>query len=151
MRLKISALQGAPVGASSILANDEPVVNQAAEGFKTELQNVTKDNCKKYLLELKDKITKQGIVLAERADVQELQRYRALVSEFVNESMRFTYAFSRESFFNSSGQHQVLSTVKKVDEKLEKLTSEVLSEQQDNIKIANIIDDIRGLILDVLM
>ena len=149
--MKISVVQGTSVGTGGVAANADLEVNQLAENFKAELQNVTQDNCKKYLLELKDKITKQGIILSERADVQELQRYRAMVSEFLSESMRFIYAFNRESFFNSAGQHQVLSTVKKVDEKLERLTSEVLSEQQDNIKIANIIDDIRGLILDVLM
>ena len=49
------------------------------------------------------------------------------------------------------GRHRLYATVKKVNEKLEELTKEVLSSERDHLKILGRIEDIRGLILDIVL
>jgi uncharacterized protein YaaR (DUF327 family) len=39
--------------------------------------------------------------------------------------------------------------IRSINEKLEELTREMLSEQRDNIRILQMVDDIRGLLMDL--
>ena len=41
--------------------------------------------------------------------------------------------------------------IRTINEKLEELTREILSEQQDNLRILQMVDDIRGLLIDLFM
>jgi uncharacterized protein YaaR (DUF327 family) len=49
------------------------------------------------------------------------------------------------------GRHRIYTTVKKVNAKLEELTEEILKQEKDNLKIIGRIEDIRGLILDIIL
>ena len=44
-----------------------------------------------------------------------------------------------------------MSIVRRVDKELEKLTSQFIKNENDGIKILGKLDDIRGLLLDILM
>ncbi|NLE25082.1 MAG: YaaR family protein [Clostridiaceae bacterium] len=104
--------------------------------------------------ELKKKaleIEKQGKHLAAHIDVSELKAYKRLVMEFLNEAVRSSSRFSKDSFLDRRGRHRVFSTVKTVNEKLEQLTKDVLSSEKDNLAILGRIEDIRGLILDLVL
>ena len=104
--------------------------------------------------ELKKKafeIEKQGKHFASHIDVSELKAYKRLVMEFLNEAVRSSSRFSKDSFLDRRGRHRVFSTVKTVNEKLEQLTKDVLSSEKDNLAILGRIEDIRGLILDLVL
>ncbi|MGI6621731.1 MAG: YaaR family protein [Clostridiaceae bacterium] len=104
--------------------------------------------------ELKKKaleIEKQGKHLANHIDVSELKVYKRLVMEFLDEAVRSSSKFFKESFLDRRGRHRVFSTIKIVNEKLEELTREVLSSERDNLSILGRIEDIRGLILDLIL
>jgi len=104
--------------------------------------------------ELKKKaleIEKQGKHLASHIDVSELKAYKRLVMEFMNEAVRGSSRFSKDSFLDRRGRHRVFSTIKIVNEKLEQLTKEVLNSEKDNLSILGRIEDIRGLILDLVL
>lgn len=104
--------------------------------------------------ELKKKaleIEKQGKHLASHIDVSELKAYKRLVMEFMNEAVRGSSRFSKDSFLDRRGRHRVFSTIKIVNEKLEQLTKEVLNSEKDNLAILGRIEDIRGLILDLVL
>jgi len=103
------------------------------------------------LQEMRDSIDEQGKRLADRADVKEFEKYRRLIREFLDEIVSNGYTFTREDAYASRGRHRYIATVKIVDEKLDELGKEVMKEQADKIEIIHRIDDIRGLLLDLMM
>jgi len=103
------------------------------------------------LTEMKKEIDEQGNRLADRVDVRELEKYRRLIREFLDEIVSNGYTFSREDAYASRGKHRYIATVKIVDEKLDALGKEVMKEHADKIEILNKVDDIRGLLLDLMM
>jgi uncharacterized protein YaaR (DUF327 family) len=104
-----------------------------------------------YLHKLAKDIAEQGSKLADRVDVAELKAYKRMVSDFLEESVRGFGKFSKESFLDRRGRHRVYATVKSVNDRLEDLTREVLKTEKDNLAIMGRIQDIRGLVLDLLL
>jgi len=96
-------------------------------------------------------IEKQGEHLAQRIDISELKTYKRMVMEFLDEAVRGFGRFSKESFLDKRGRHRVFATVKTVNDTLEELTRELLKTEKDNLAIISKIEDIRGLILDLII
>ncbi|NLB79814.1 MAG: YaaR family protein, partial [Clostridiaceae bacterium] len=96
-------------------------------------------------------IEKQGKHLASHIDVSELKAYKRLVMEFLDEAVRSSSRFTKDSFLDRRGRHRVFSTIKIVNEQLEHLTRDVLDSERDNIAILGRIEDIRRLILDLVL
>jgi len=118
--------------------------------FKRTLTDMSKDMYAARIAEMKNEIDEQGKRLSDRVDVREFERYRRLIREFLDEIVSNGYTFSREDAYASRGKHRYIATVKIVDEKLDALGKEVISEHADKIEILNKIDDIRGLLLDLM-
>jgi len=119
--------------------------------FRRTLTDLSKDMYAARLEDMKKEIDEQGKLLADRVDVKELEKYRRLIREFLDEIVSNGYTFSREDAYASRGRHRYIATVKIVDEKLDALGKEVMKEQADKIEILNKVDDIRGLLLDLMM
>jgi len=103
------------------------------------------------LKDMKKEIDEQGKLLGDRVDVREFEKYRRLIREFLDEIVSNGYTFSKEDAYASRGRHRYIATVRIVDEKLDALGKEVIKEHADKIEILNRIDDIRGLLLDLMM
>ena len=119
--------------------------------FRRTLTDLSNEMYTARLAEMKNEIDEQGKRLGERVDVKEFERYRKLIREFLDEIVSNGYTFSREDAYASRGRHRYIATVRIVDEKLDALGKEVMKEQADKIEILNKIDDIRGLLLDLMM
>ena len=119
--------------------------------FKKTLNEMTKQQWETHLNALIGEIDKQGEKLGKKADITEFENYRKLIREFIEDVVSNGYEFSKESAFGVRGRHRFFATVKTIDEKLDALAKEVLKEQKDNISIISKIDDIRGLIFDLLV
>ena len=132
-----------------------PGVRSAAENeallFRRTLTDLSKEAYTARLSELKNKIDEQGKFLSDKVNVTEYEKYRKLIREFIDEIVSNGYTFSREDAFASRGRHRYIATVKIVDQKLDELGKEVMKEQADQLEILNKIDDIRGLLLDLMM
>jgi len=96
-------------------------------------------------------IAAQGEKLADKVDIRELRAYKKLISEFMDEAVGNSRKFSKHSFLDRRGRHKVYAIIKKVNEELDELTREVLSGEKDRLKILNKLEDIKGLILDIMM
>ena len=119
--------------------------------FRRTLTDLSKEMYAARLEDMKREIDEQGKLLGDRVDVREFERYRKLIREFLDEIVSNGYTFSREDAYASRGRHRYIATVNIVDEKLDSLGKEVMKEQADRIEILNKIDDIRGLLLDLMM
>lgn len=95
-------------------------------------------------------IVQQGKKLGKHMDVRDMKRYRTLIKEFMNEVVNRSHKFSRENFLDRRGRHRVYGIIKLVDDKLDELAQELISEEKDHIAILGRIDEIRGLLLDIL-
>ena len=114
------------------------------------LSSIEENELQAHLSLMMEEITQQGNKLSRRMDVKDLQEYRKLIREFMNEIAAHTHEFSRENFLDRKGRHRVYGIVKKINQTLDELAEELLSEEKDRISILSKIDEIRGLILDVL-
>jgi uncharacterized protein YaaR (DUF327 family) len=111
-----------------------------AEGgdFRTKLKN------------LLERIDQQAQKLSERLDIAELKRYRTLVTEFIDISVRNSSEYHREHTLDGKGRHRIFGIVKKIDVELENLTREVLKSQKDYIGVLAKLEDIRGMLVDII-
>ena len=114
------------------------------------LSSIEENELQAHLSLMMEEITQQGNKLSRRMDVKDLQEYRKLIREFMNEIAAHTHEFSRENFLDRKGRHRVYGIVKKINQTLDELAEELLSEEKDRISILSKIDGIRGLILDIL-
>ena len=138
---------GYPMRGQSVRSTDE----SEALLFKRTLTDLTRDAYIARLHEMKKSIDDQGKRLADRVDVKEFEKYRSLIREFIDEIVSNGYTFSKEDAFASRGRHRYIATIKIVDEKLDELGKQVMEENADQIEILNKIDDIRGLLLDLMI
>ena len=96
-----------------------------------------------------EEIVMQGDKIVKRMDVRDMRRYRTLIKEFMNEIVNRSHKFSRENFLDRRGRHRVYGIIRLVDEKLNELAQELVSEECDKIAILAKVDEIRGLLLDI--
>lgn len=97
-----------------------------------------------------EEIVMQGDKIVKRMDVRDMRRYRTLIKEFMNEIVNRSHKFSRENFLDRRGRHRVYGIIRLVDEKLDELAQQLVSEECDKIAILAKVDEIRGLLLDIL-
>lgn len=153
MGLKINSSSGRkPQNITGRVEKDVRKVNEKnGPQFSTHMEKNYSDSQEEELRKKALEIEKQGKRLGSHIDVAELKAYKRLVMEFLNEAVRGSTKFSKDSFLDRRGRHRVFATVKVVNEKLEKLTQDVLSSEKDNLAIIGRIEDIRGMILDLIL
>ncbi len=119
-------------------------------GFQGRLHQAEYVNYKGRLDQLAEQIFLQGKKVKKKVDIRELMSYKRLISEFLNEFMDNSYKFSKQSTLDRRGRYRVYSIIKKINRGLDNLTEDILNGQKDNLRILQQLDDIRGLILDLL-
>ena len=95
-------------------------------------------------------ITMQGKKLGKHVDVRDMKRYRKLIQEFMNEIVNRSHKFSRENFLDRRGRHRVYGMIKLVNAALDELAQELMKDEKDHLVILDKIDEIRGLLFDIL-
>ena len=101
------------------------------------------------LTNLLNDITTQGKLL-EHMDIRDMKRYRGLVKDFLNEVVNRSHKFSRENFLDRRGRHRVYGMIKLVDEQMDELATALVQDEKDHLDILNKVDEIRGLLLDII-
>ncbi len=96
-------------------------------------------------------ITEQGNKIAKHMDIKDMKKYREMVKDFMNEVVTHSHKFSRENFLDKRGRHRVYGIVKLVDKNLDELAQELLNDEKNHLNILGKIDDIRGLLLDMII
>ena len=126
-------------------------VQKSDDTFKFTLVSKIDDaNLKEKLSGLMDQINDQGNKIAKHMDISDMKKYRELVKEFMNEVVNRSHEFSRENFLDRKGRHRVYGMIRQVDDNLDNLAKELVKEEKDHIAILGHIDEIRGLLLDIL-
>ncbi|HAN10715.1 MAG TPA: DUF327 domain-containing protein [Clostridiales bacterium] len=116
----------------------------------TLLSKIEEGQLKEKLNLLMGDISVQGKQLSEHMDFKYLKKYRALVTEFINEVVAHSHKFSRENFLDKRGRHRVYGIIKLINKDIDDLAQELIKEEKDHISILNRVDEIRGLLLDII-
>ena len=95
-------------------------------------------------------IIQQGERISKKNDIKDMQRYRILIKDFMNEVVTRSHAFSRENFLDRKGRHRVYGIIRQVDKELDELAQELVKDETDHIGILAKIGQIQGLLLDIV-
>lgn len=149
--MKVKNLSATPIG----VAEDFPLsrrsgASDARQSFERHMSTSAGELYEEHLAELAVKIDDQGKLLAQRADMGEMERYRTLIAELISEVVGNAYAFRKERTIDARGRLKLCATVNKINEKLEDLAREILAGNKNTLEIISKIDDIRGLIVDIM-
>lgn len=126
-------------------------VPEADGSFKfTLISNIQEQELQARLNLLMEDIVRQGKQLGKRMDIRDMKRYRQLIHDFMNEIVNRSHKFSRENFLDRRGRHRVYGIIRLIDQNLDELALELIKEEKDHLAILNRIDEIRGLLLDIL-
>lgn len=97
-----------------------------------------------------DGISKQGNKIAEHMDIRDMKQYRMMISEFMNEVVTHSHEFTRENFLDKRGRHRVYGIIRTVNDHVDALAQELLRGEKDHLAILKKVDEIKGLILDIV-
>ena len=126
-------------------------VENADNGFKFALTSAIEDvDLQKQLEMMLKDITKQGELIARHMDIRDMKKYRGQIKDFLNEIVNRSHKFSRENFLDRRGRHRVYGIIRLVDNNLDELAQELMKDEKDHLLILDKIDEIRGLLLDIL-
>lgn len=146
MDLKINQIKMPDI--KSVKATQE---NNKTEDFKfTLLSKIEEEQLQARLDQILRDIQVQGQKIVDHMDIRDMKQYRLLITEFMNEVVYRSHKFSRENFLDRRGRHRVYGIVKLVNEHLDELAKELLSEEKKQISILDKIGQIKGLLLDLL-
>lgn len=124
---------------------------QSGEDFKfTLMSSIEEAGLSERLSVMMQEITMQGEKLGKHMDVRDIKHYRRLIQEFMNEIVNRSHKFSRENFLDRRGRHRVYGMIKRVNVVLDELAGELIKEEKDTLAILSKVDEIRGLLLDII-
>lgn len=124
---------------------------QSGEDFKfTLMSSIEEAGLSERLSVMMQEITMQGEKLGKHMDVRDMKHYRHLIQEFMNEIVNRSHKFSRENFLDRRGRHRVYGMIKRVNVVLDELAGELIKEEKDTLAILSKVDEIRGLLLDII-
>ena len=134
-------------GVNNIKTNQK---KEVCETFKQKLNKIEQEYIRDRLKVLYSKIETLSGKLQDKLFIEDLVQYKELVKEFLDISVNNSHVFYKENSLDRRGRHRVYSLVKKVDNELDELTKDFLNIENNRIKILRRLDDIKGLLLDIL-
>ncbi len=133
------------------MPQDKHAAPETGVSFKRHISDINEADYHKRIQQLRDKISEQGEVIKKKSDINEFIKYRKLISELIGEAASNAYESSKSSSFDTTGKHKVFVLIKSVNTRLDDMAQEVLKEQSDNIRLLQMVDDIRGLLIDMFL
>ena len=130
---------------NSLVSTDKKSVSSKMD-FSQNFSNARHNKSEEQLKDMMDDIKKKGNRLSTTKCYADVKAYKNLIKEYLDSVLKHMYEVKKDISF---WQTQYFITVGTVDAKLEELTQMLLSQEKDNLKVANTIDEISGLIVDI--
>ncbi len=119
--------------------------------FRSQLSRAEGNSYEQHLEGLVDEIIRQGEKLGKKIDIREFRIYKKLISEFLGSALGKSMKFSKRSLLDRKGRYKVYALIRRINEEVDQLAREVMDGERDNIDLLKRMDDIRGLILDMIL
>ena len=111
-----------------------------SESFMKSYKSATKEELESYIKDIK----KKGNKLILSKSYIDVKNYKSTIKNYLKAVVDYTYILNKNIGF---WENQYYSTVETINEQLESLTNELLSEEKENLDISSTIDTIQGLSL----
>lgn len=115
--------------------------------FFDELRMAEIEDIKIDFDKLIDEITRQGEKFYKNPTYEHLKLYKSMIREFLKYVTDHMLAVEHHT--GGKLKQKIYTVSKLVDKKLNALTEMVLSQQAQNINLVSILDEIRGLLVDL--
>lgn len=128
------------------------VLGKAVEESRGKDASVSRDAefSQAELEELLDSVHEAGDRLKENPSIDLVQAYKKAVRDFIHYVVERSYAVEQKTSGRNVLKRNIYYRVSVIDESLEKLGAEILRNQRDNLEILRRIDEINGLLVDLL-
>ncbi|WP_241243480.1 YaaR family protein [Caldicellulosiruptor changbaiensis] len=130
---------------------DPKKVERKQESFLGYVKQLERDQLINRIKELIEKIDSLGQSLAKKMDLVTLKEYKKSIKELLSYTVFSSHEYFKESLFGKKGRHKIFGIVKKIDEKMDLLTQEIIKKEADNIKVLSYVGEIKGLLIDLFM
>ena len=146
MELKISEIL-----ASRFSEANKVVEKPIQEDFSFVLNKLSDEGLASRLHVLIGDISDMGKKITRHMDINDLKSYRSMITEFINEVVTNSHEFSRENFLDRRGRHRVYGIVRMINKDLDELAQELLKSEKDHLAILGKVNEIQGLLLDIII
>ncbi len=130
---------------NSPVVSDKKTVTSKMD-FSQNFSFARQQKSEQQLKDIMDDIKKKGNRLSITKCFADVKAYKNLIKEYLESVLKHMYEVKKDISF---WQTQYFITVDIVNEKLEELTQLLLNGEKENLEIANTIDEISGLIVDI--
>lgn len=117
-----------------------------SEEFALSLDLADKEQAGQRLKDMLKDIEKIGKRLVSTRSVEDAKEYKRKIQEYLGYIVKNIYKLKREPGPFNYGIHVRIEVINK---KLDEITKQVLEEQKETIELADRIEEIRGLLVDV--
>ncbi len=140
---------------STMPAHNVSVLSKSAPGgfsgsFQQQLGDQRREQNRQRIDALFDELTEQSETILQRMDLTRFEHYRELIRQLLGELVQGAYTAQTDRVFDRYGRSSVYTTVHIIDEKLDALAAEVIAQSSKPLAFIDQIDEIRGLVTDLL-
>lgn len=118
--------------------------------FLERFEKIKSDDVRVKLEGIFEDIVEKSKDLEETLSLKNFVDYKKLVKEFMSIATENTHVFSQESNLDRRGRRRVYSMIKQVDRELEGITREFLSNHVDHANVLKNLDEITGMLIDLM-
>jgi uncharacterized protein YaaR (DUF327 family) len=123
----------------------------AGDAFRDQMGHQLKEEYKKHINDLFDELATLTDSISGRVDISLFEQYRGRLKDLLTEAMKNAYTLSSEYITDLNGRQRVYTTISMIDGKLDELAKDILQENSDRLDYLSRVDEIRGLIMDMLL
>lgn len=120
-----------------------------SQSFQQQMDDRQRQEYQERIEALFAEIQRDAPDLFRRKDLAQFESYRQRISWLLDEILHHAYLFRSERIQDGRGHERVYATITVIDDKMEKLGSELLSENSEQLDLISHMDEIRGLIMDL--
>lgn len=131
---------------TQMMAEKTALKTGKTSSFSSALDFADKDQTEQNVKYMLGNIEKFGKRLISTRSVEDAKKYKNSVRDYLSYIVKNIYVLKKETGPLNFGVHTRIEIINK---KLDEITKEAIAEQKDTIKLADKIEELRGLLVDV--
>lgn len=144
MRVEKKVLRGQQ---TERLATTKQREGDFAEALSTHKEQIRRATLEELLAEVED----AAALMKQQLTQQNVFLYRERVRAYLKEAVQSAYLLQHDTLFaRSGGRRKIMQLVEKADEKLAEVVETFAREQAPYLRILKLLDEIRGLLIDLM-
>jgi uncharacterized protein len=129
----------------------KPIAPLFAPAVNARIEKVADMELRIELGMLITEIEEKGKKLYSSKGRKEFEEYKASVKKFMRKVLNSSFRVEEQHGKKKDGKFVVYLTMQKVDDALDNLAQMLLAGQQDSMRLVAVLDEIRGMLLDMYL